>query len=84
MLAVPVAFGQGCDLSLAVADQVIVAVVYIVFYLIKLDGTGVLLYIILTPRTHLCGCVYVTSLGLYYVWYQGWDSYAEYLLPGES
>ena len=62
------------------ADQVIMALVYIVFYLIRLDGTGVQLYIILTPRTHLCGCVYVASLGLYYAWYRGWDTYAQHLL----
>ena len=61
-------------------EQVIVALIYIVFYLIKLDGAGVQLYIILTPRTHLCGAVYIASLGLYYAWYLGWDRYAQILL----
>ena len=68
------------NLTEYLSDQVVVALAYIVFYLIKLDGAGLQLYIILTPRTHLCGIVYIFLLGLYYVWYLAWDSYAQRLL----
>jgi hypothetical protein len=53
---------------------------YLAFYLVALDRNGIQLYIILTPRTHGCGAVYMGILGLYWLLRQGWNAVAAALL----
>ena len=52
----------------------LVAYVYIIFYLVFLDSKGIHLYIILTPRTHLCFLSYSIILSIYFLCYQWWNS----------
>jgi hypothetical protein len=51
----------------------VVALVYIIFYLFVLDPAGWHFYIILTPRTPWCVVVYSGILGLYYGFYLMWN-----------
>ena len=51
-----------------------VAFIYMVFYLGVLDAKGIHLYIILTPRTHLCFISYSLILSIYYACYVQWNS----------
>lgn len=52
----------------------VVAFIYIIFYLGILDARGVHLYIILTPRTHWCFAVYSLVLSIYYACFIGWNN----------
>lgn len=45
----------------------VVAFMYVMFYLLVLDPKGIHLYIVLTPRTRYCFIVFSAILGLYYI-----------------
>lgn len=51
-----------------------IAFAYMIFYLGVLDANGIHLYIILTPRTHLCIISYSLILSIYYTCYTQWNS----------
>jgi hypothetical protein len=53
--------------------SLLVAFVYIIFYLGILDARGIHLYIILTPRTHWCFASYSLVLCIYYSCFVGWN-----------
>mmetsp|Transcript_12546 Transcript_12546/g.18950 ORF Transcript_12546/g.18950 Transcript_12546/m.18950 type:complete len:255 (-) Transcript_12546:218-982(-) len=54
-------------------SALLVAFIYVVFYLHVLDPAGYHFYIILTPRTPWCVVVYSSIIGLYYATFVGWN-----------
>lgn len=54
--------------------SLLIALLYILFYLNVLDANGLHFYIILTPRTSLCVFVYAIILCIYYYLYLFWNS----------
>jgi hypothetical protein len=57
----------------------LVAFVYVLFYLLILDPLGFHFYIILTPRTSYCVVSYSLILLTYYSCYLGWNNVSKYL-----
>lgn len=57
----------------------LVAFVYVLFYLLVLDPRGLHFYIILTPRTPFCVVSYSLILATYYGCYVGWNKLVVYL-----
>lgn len=69
-----------CDLWLAL----LIAFVYVVFYLLVLDPQGLHFYIILTPRTPYCVVSYSLILLTYYGCYLGWNQLSKYAFISED
>lgn len=65
-----------CDLWLGL----LVAFIYMLFYLLVLDPRGLHFYIILTPRSSYCLISYSLILLVYYGFYLGWNQVANHFM----
>ena len=52
---------------------ILIAYIYVLFYLFILDTRGIHLYIILSPRTIYCSISYIIIMLLYYIVYLTWN-----------
>jgi len=62
--------------------SVLVAFIYLMFYLLILDPKGLHFYVILSPRTHLCMVVHAVVLGLYYGLFCLWNIISVKMIEG--